>query len=583
MLEGYLIKGGLVVDGTGAPAYRADVRVRGDKIVEIAPGLVRGQREREIDARDCYVTPGFIETHNHFDAPMWWMPTMDPMPAYGVTTSVNGLCGFSAAPVHNDPDIRKEMVDIFSFFEDIPQKPFLKELPWDWRSWSEYKASLQRNVKLPVNFAAYVGHIAIRLAVMGMEAWERAATPAEIDAMCAQLDDALNAGAIGLSSNLLDHDSKDRPIPTMHADDAEWNALMDVLERHEGAVLQVIVDFFMRFTGLASAERITNLARGRKLRAQITGGVPTLQFQSFIAPAAKAAHEQRKAEGLDIWAGYHHLSPTTVVNFISSLVFAQSNNYVWNEIVSATNEEAKLALLADPEWRIRARSGWDSTFPQSPMLYADQIFLFESETLVGPTGCTIADYMRQTGAGHPSDALADWVLENGIGSTLKIVDWPNDEELMVEMLKDEQAIGNISDSGAHAKMFCGVGDNVYLLTKYVRDEKKLTIEEAVRVLTGRIARHFNFNDRGLLKVGLRADIAVFNLQEIERRDIYKLYDVPDGEGGRTYRYTRDAAPMRLTMVNGSPTFDRGAFTGRFPGEYISVSPQSPNIAAAAAE
>lgn len=149
------------------------------------------------------------------------------------------------------------------------------------------------------------------------------------------------------------------------------------------------------------------------------------------------------------------------------------------------------------------------------------------------------------------------------------------------MLRDEQAIGNISDSGAHAKMFCGVGDNVYLLTKYVRDEKKLTIEEAVRVLTGRIARHFNFNDRGLLKVGLRADIAVFNLQEIERRDIYKLYDVPDGEGGRTYRYTRDAAPMRLTMVNGAPTFDRGAFTGRFPGEYIGLSPDKADIAAAA--
>jgi N-acyl-D-aspartate/D-glutamate deacylase len=148
------------------------------------------------------------------------------------------------------------------------------------------------------------------------------------------------------------------------------------------------------------------------------------------------------------------------------------------------------------------------------------------------------------------------------------MDIPKHEAATMALFKDEMSVGNLADSGAHGKMFCGIGDNVLLLTKYVRDDKTLQIEEAVHILTGKLANHFHLHDRGEIKVGKRADITVFNLDEIERRKEFKTYDVPDGEGGRTFRYTRDPAPMRLTMVNGITTFDRGAFTGNFPGEYI---------------
>jgi N-acyl-D-aspartate/D-glutamate deacylase len=117
-------------------------------------------------------------------------------------------------------------------------------------------------------------------------------------------------------------------------------------------------------------------------------------------------------------------------------------------------------------------------------------------------------------------------------------------------------------------MFCGVGDNVLLLTDFVRDRQLLTIEEAVHVMTGKLADFFGLHDRGAIAIGKQADIAVFNLAEIERRKDEKIWDVPDGEGGRTFRYTRAPAPMRLTLVNGVATFDRGAYTGAFPGEYI---------------
>lgn len=568
MQDKYLIKNGTVVDGTGAPAYKADVRVRGSQIVAIEPNIEPEKRERVVDATGCYVTPGFIEAHNHYDAPMWWMPTLDPMPGYGVTTSINGNCGFAAAPVHDDPAVRQEMIDIFSFFEDIPEKPFREMLPWDWKTWSEYKASVVKHVKTPVNFGAFVGHIAIRLAVMGLEAWDRTATPAEIEQMCALLEDALSAGALGLSSNLLDHDKNDRPIPTRKADDAEFDALFAVIARHPGALVQVIVDFFMRLDGLQNSERMSALAKKHGIRMQIGGSVPTLAFQSFAIEGAEALHARNKAEGNDVWPGFHVISPTTIVSFNSSLLFAQSNNYVWSELVQAKGEEAKMALLESPEWRARARESWAQTFPISPIGRPEDIFFMESATGVGPITGTLRDYMDANGIDHPSDALADWLLDNGTDSIIKTADFPNNEEALDKLLTDPQAVGNLCDSGAHGQMFCGVGDNVLFLTRYVRDRKQLTIEQGIEYLSGRIARHFNLADRGTLKVGKKADIVVFDLAEIERRPDEKAWDVPDGEGGTTYRYTRQPAPMRLTMVNGIPTFDRGAFAGHFPGEFI---------------
>ena len=577
MDSGFLIQNGIVVDGAGRAPYPADVRVRRGLIAEIGQGLAREGRERVVDASGCYVTPGVIEVHNHFDGPMWWLPTMEPMPGYGVTTSINGNCGFSAAPVHDDPIVRKEMVDIFSFFEDIPDKPFLELLPWDWKTWSEYKASMQRRVELPVNYAAYVGHLAIRLAAMGLDAWERAATPDEIARMCAHLEDAIEAGALGLSSNLLDHDANDRPVPTWKADDAEWSALMDVLERRPGALLQINVDYLARFNAPQSIEMIARLARGRKLRIQILGAVPTLEFAAGMIPGALATFQQLKAEGYVIWTGYGHRPITTVINFNTSLYWAQTNNYAWGEIIQAKGEEAKFALLADPAWRAKARESWAQTFDQSPAKYPEQIELMESESGAGPTGVTLKAYMDERGVEHPSDGLADWVLDNGVASVLRLADLPKHDATLMIMFREPNALGNVSDSGAHGQMFCGIGGHIELLTEYVRDRKLLRIEEAIHILTGQPARHFNLNDRGVIAVGMKTDITVFNLDEVKLRPEEKRWDVPNGTGGRTYRLSRAPAPVRLTLVNGLATFDNGDFTGRFPGQCI-----GPDKAAAAA-
>lgn len=575
-----LIKNGTVVDGTGAPAFAADVRVKDGVIAEVGQNLASAG-ERVVDASGCYVTPGFIESHTHYDGTMWWQPDLDPLPGYGATTMILGNCGFSPAPLHKYMPAQREMIGIFSFFEDIPEGPFMTNLPWDWNTWSEYRASSERNVRVPLNYAAYVGHIAIRLAVMGIEAWDRAATPEEIAKMADLLDDALAAGALGLSDNLHDHDGSNRAVPSLMACDAEFTALFDVMSKYPHSCYQVIVDTFMRMTGPANLQRLEKLLKGRQIRVQIAGAIPTLDFQKAMLEPMQKSVASMRAAGIDVWPGFAHVSPTTVLSIIKSLIFAQSNDYVWHEVVTEDDLAKKAEMLADPAWRARARESWDTqAWPHSPLRNPQELLLLDSENGTGPLNMTLEAYAKSRGL-HRSDAMAEWILANGIRSTVHMAPFPKDEALTIELMRDPQTVGNISDAGAHLQMLCGGGENALLLTQYVRDEKKLTIEEAVHVMTGKLAKHFFLSDRGVIAPGKRADLVVFNLDEIQRQPMEKAHDVPDGRGGTTWRFTRKPMPPRLTLVNGVPTFENGAYTGATPGQFL--SPANDDMAAIAAE
>ena len=569
--EPLLIQAGTVVDGTGASAIRADVRLRDGKIAEVGARLALAADEAVFDASGCSVAPGFIESHTHFDGAMWWQPELDPLPGYGVTTTIMGNCGFALAPISADAEVRREIVKIFSFFEDIPEPPFLANLPWDWRRWSEYRASMERDVRVPINYGAFAGHIALRLTVMGMDAWTRAATLAEIAQMVELLDDALAAGALGLSSNLFDHDGENRPVPSLRADDAELEALIGVLARYPNTILQVIVDLFRNMTCVESLERLARLCEGTAVRVQ-WGGLPTFQFQKDMGLQAPLLelHEKFAREGRDFWTAFAHVPPTVTLSIQQSLIYAQSNEYVWHEFVVAETQEQKLALLRDPEWRARARHSWDNeSFEFSPFRNGRALWLENSENGIGPLELSVGDYADQIGVEHPSDAMAEWLIANGLASTVNLPRYDTDDEMILRLLRDPYALGNVSDAGAHGQMLCGAGENVLLLTEFARDRGDITLEEAVHVQTGKAARHFGLGDRGVIAEGKRADIAIFALDEIETREKRKVYDVPDGAGGHTWRWTRDPAPMRLTLVNGIATFRDGKATGARPGSFVS--------------
>jgi len=164
--------------------------------------------------------------------------------------------------------------------------------------------------------------------------------------------------------------------------------------------------------------------------------------------------------------------------------------------------------------------------------------------------------------------MAQWFIDNGLSSSVTMPPWEKDDDMVVRLTRDPLAVGNINDSGAHGQLFCASGDNLLLYTDYVR-RGLLRIEEAVHCQTGKLASHFGFTDRGELKPGKRADITVFALDEIQHRRKYKVFDVPDGKSGFTWRWTRDPAPVRLTLVNGVATFADGEPTGAMPGVMVS--------------
>ena len=163
--------------------------------------------------------------------------------------------------------------------------------------------------------------------------------------MAVLLEDALTAGALGMSDNLHDHDGDDRAIPTLVADDAEFEALFAMLQRYPGTTYQCFINTFMCKTGPASLERLGRLTRGRGIRMQIAGAVPTLEFQKDILPKLQETLARLKEEGANIWPGYAHASPTSTRSLIKSLIFAQSNDYVWHEVVLAEAAPMRLTLV----------------------------------------------------------------------------------------------------------------------------------------------------------------------------------------------------------------------------------------------
>jgi len=279
-------------------------------------------------------------------------------------------------------------------------------------------------------------------------------------------------------------------------------------------------------------------------------------------PEVWDAHHRLQAQGSDFWpvVAFKPLAP--FFGFERSIVFQRVP--AWNDLLNGP-DDAKLPLLADPAWRDRARHDWDhrTHSTTSRVDRPHEMILAISETGAGPLDVSLADYAEQRGL-HVSDALAEWVLANGIRSIMVGTPERLAEDDVVAALREPRTLTNINDSGAHLQLFSGAGEHLYLYTHYVRDAGLLEIEAAVHLLTGRTAEFFGLSDRGVVAPGTVADLAVFALDEIELQREERRYDVPHG----TWRFTRPPAGFRATVVAGTPTWLDGDDTGARPGRLL---------------
>ena len=555
-----IIRGGEVVDGTGAEPVRADVRVTDGRISEIGPSL-RPDGERQVDASGAYVTPGFIDIHTHFDASLFWDPACDPMPQHGVTSILTSSCSQSLAPCRADR--RDELVALLCYIEDLPEDAVSAALPWTWTTYGEMLDTYDAG-RYAVNVGGMVGHTPLRLYVMGDEAWERAASDDERAQIAALAGESIDAGAFGLSASIgFDEDRAKRPVPGRLADDAEFDALIDVLA-DRGRFMQFISDPHQRRTA-ASVTRMARLCGRRKLTNTWINVMYDDQAPDHALSLLDLAAELQ-AEGSPT---YPQFSPRPVdiqVNWFGGMSFMNMRN-TWQPMVQTMDPAAKAQMLQDESWRAAARDEWERV--KFTMIRHHRPELIRLVSVTRPEhepwlNRTFDELVAERG-GHPSDVMADWVLANDLRPGIVGTAIGNgDADGVAALLNHPAAVIANSDAGAHVQMFCAAGDTTLLLTRFVRDRADMTIGTAIHRLTGQLGSRFGFVDRGEVRVGAIADLNVFSLDELAwEREVF-VADIPGG----ARRLRRPPGGYRTTMVGGVATQESGDLTGAMPGRLL---------------
>ncbi|HEY4332566.1 MAG TPA: amidohydrolase family protein, partial [Ilumatobacteraceae bacterium] len=545
----------------GSAGFVADVRVRDGLIVEIGADL-QPQGEPVLDATGAVVAPGFIENHTHVDPQLFWDPLCDPTPQHGVTTVLAGNCSLSLFPVNEA--MRNDAVGLFSLIEDIPREAFEHCVP-SWTNYAGYRDSLAAG-GLGVNIATMVGHTFLRWYVMGDAAWERTATPAEIEQMCTVLAADLDAGAFGISTSFADKDHHGRWVPSCLADDVELEALFDVLARQGG-----IVEFIPNLSDGKAEEHIERIAT-------LTGPRGVISTWNTLAQTKRAPDRagrfltqatRLQAAGVRIFPQATPRPFDLRIGWDRSVMFNDMAT-TWALVIRA-DADGKRAMLADPAWRAVAQREWDAA--KLSILPTWDISRLRLITVTRPenerwVGKTLADLVADRG-GHPSDVLADWVLDNDLDPGVVASGVSNDDaEQVGEILRHPATVIGASDNGAHVAMFCAAGDSTLYLTRYVRDRGEIGLEAAIHELTGRQAAALGFGGRGTIAVGSAGDLVVFALDELHWQQDSMVADLPGGGS----RLRRPEGGYRHTIVAGEVVQSGGVLTGARPGRPIGFTP-----------
>jgi N-acyl-D-aspartate/D-glutamate deacylase len=556
-----VVRGGTVVDGTGAPAFTADVGIRAGRIVAV--GALDEPGSRSVDADGLVVAPGFVDPHTHYDAQLLWDAAATPSCFHGVTTVIGGNCGFSVAPIGGDDIdyVRRLLARV----EGMPLAALENGLAWDWRGMGDYLDRLEGATA--VNAGFLVGHSALRRSVMGDDAVGNAATPAQVDAMRTLLAESLRAGGLGFSSsqNSAHTDGDARPVPSRAADRHELLALATVVGEHAGTTLEFITAGCLDQLSEDELELMADLSMvaHRPLNWNVLTVNPA---RPDVAEHQLSASDRARARGGEVVA---LMMPGGGSLRLSFLTYCALNLLPdWSTVLELPVPE-RMAKLSDPDvrrWlveRAGTAHGAIRSLARVDHFRIGQTHAPANAAFAGRLVGEIAAEQRR----DPHDVLFDIVVADGLRTHLWPESAPDTAEVWqtrARFLRDDRTLLGGSDAGAHLDRMCGARYPTELLAEGVRRFGALSLEEAIRMLTDDPARLFGLRDRGRVAPGMHADLVLFDAATVAPLPIREVADLPGG----CERLTSDAAGVHHVLVGGVPIVEHGTLTGARPGAVL---------------
>jgi N-acyl-D-aspartate/D-glutamate deacylase len=550
-----LIKNGTVVDGTGAPQYRADVAVANGKIAEI--GKITAGAKKTIDASDLIVAPGFVDPHTHYDAQICWDPLITSSSWHGVTSLVMGNCGVGIAPCK--PDVREVAAWDLVNVEAIPFDVLTKGIKWEWETFPQYMdAAAKRGSGINLGFLAPL--TPFRHFVMGEESMDRAATPEETAKIKALIKEAVTAGAMGFTTSFIAQHIgyKGRPLACRQASMDEFKAYSNALkELGRGSIelaltndISVVDEREYALLDLLLSESGRPVTWLALLNRDDKPSVCQDTLRSTAALLQKGAVPQVSCRPL-------------IIQIDLRMPFIFSNLPCWAPAFQRSVEEQK-QFYRDTNFRAAFRKEMET-----PKVFSgrwDRAVVHEVgnpalRPLLGKSVAAIAKERGKDGL----DTFLDLAIEDDLQLQYTYELFNATEERIPELITDPRVMIGLSDGGAHVDMLCDAGYCTYLLGTWVRDKGVFTVEQAVKRLTTEPAAFFGITQRGKIQQGLAADFAIFDLKTVgspKRGEMRN--DLPGG--GR--RLVMPARGVEYTVVNGEVLYEHQQHTGAMPGQVL---------------
>jgi N-acyl-D-aspartate/D-glutamate deacylase len=550
-----VIRGGSIVDGTGAPARAGDVGIRDGRIVAI--GTVDEAAHRTIDAGGKLVAPGFVDIHTHYDAQAFFDTTLSPSPLHGVTTVIGGNCGFTIAPLA--PEHGEYLMRMLARVEGMSVPALEAGVPWDWKSFGDYLDRIDGT--LAPNAGFLVGHSTLRRVVMGERATKEPATPDDIAAMEQLLGESLAAGGLGFSSSWArtHNDADGDGVPSRYATEDELIALCTVVSRYPGTTVEFIPCVGQFEDYAADLMTRMSLAANRPLNWNV---LFVSAGNEAMAEHNLAASDYAEERGAKVLALTMPDAPSPRICFESGFLLDTIPG--WQKPMTLPHDEKK-AMLASSEGRaalVEAQGGEKGLvgIANWSIYVINETFAPENKQYEGRS---VGDIAREQGK-EPLDALLDIVvaddLMTGFGfprGPERIEDW----QTRVKIWRDARTVVGASDAGAHLDFLATFNYSTAMLGKAVRERGLMPMEEAIHMLTDVPARLYGIRDRGRIAEGWHADIVVIDPATVGPQEVRMRFDLPTNAP----RLFGGADGIDHVLVNGTEIVDHGEFTDARPG------------------